>query len=105
MFRTHLCVIYRLVSGWDSETPLDVELGKVVRQVQVDQKKRHVKIRTTDRKSITADVVVVAVPLGVLKNGDLFFDPPLSAERKNAINKMGKTLGIQTILTTVSKWL
>ncbi|XP_064596762.1 uncharacterized protein LOC135463432 [Liolophura sinensis] len=82
-------IVNRLVSGWDSETPLDVELGKVVRQVQVDQKKRKVKIRTTDRKSITADVVVVAVPLGVLKNGDIFFDPPLSVERKNAINKMG----------------
>ena len=37
----------------------------------------------------TFDAVIVTVPLGVLKAGGIRFDPPLSNERKDRIDRMG----------------
>lgn len=84
----------RLLSGISfNERPLDLEMNKVVRQIFVtsdagsDQKK--LLIRTTDRQQIQADAVIVAVPLGVLKSGELLFDPPLPSDKVKAIQNMG----------------
>ena len=36
-----------------------------------------------------ADYVIVTVPLGVLKEGSITFDPPLSQAKQNAIKAAG----------------
>jgi len=40
-------------------------------------------------KIFTADKVVVALPLGMLKNNNVIFDPVLPSEKLNAINSLG----------------
>lgn len=41
---------------------------------------------------IEADAVLITVPLGVLKAGDIEFTPPISAERNGAIDRLGMGL-------------
>ncbi|KAK2077801.1 hypothetical protein QBZ16_004649 [Prototheca wickerhamii] len=41
-----------------------------------------------DGRSFRADAAVVAAPLGVLKAGDLRFDPPLPARKREAMRRM-----------------
>lgn len=84
----------RLLSGAGfSEKPLDLEMNKVVRQLKVTSDsvsgQKKIKIRTSDRNQRQADAVIVAVPLGVLKSGDLVFEPPLPSEKLKAIQAMG----------------
>ena len=43
----------------------------------------------TSRGVVTADRVIVTVPLGVLKAGTLTFDPPLSEAKRAAIARLG----------------
>lgn len=43
----------------------------------------------TAKGSTSFDAVIVTVPLGVLKTGSIRFDPPLSKDRANRINRMG----------------
>jgi polyamine oxidase len=43
----------------------------------------------TSRGVVTADRVIVTVPLGVLKAGTITFDPPLSAAKRAAIARLG----------------
>lgn len=69
-------------------------MNKVVRQLKVTSDpvsgQKKIKIRTSDRNQRQADAVIVAVPLGVLKSGDLVFEPPLPSEKLKAIQAMGK---------------
>jgi polyamine oxidase len=44
---------------------------------------------TTDRGAFEADRVIVTVPLGVLRNEDVEFDPPLPAKKVQAIERLG----------------
>jgi monoamine oxidase len=43
---------------------------------------------STDKGDFEGDYVLVTVPVGVLKAGVITFDPPLSAEKQNALNLM-----------------
>lgn len=43
----------------------------------------------TNRGEMTADLCVVTVPLGVLKSDLITFDPPLPAEKRGAIERIG----------------
>lgn len=43
----------------------------------------------TSQGTITADRVIVTVPLGVLKAGTITFDPPLPEAKRHAIDKLG----------------
>ncbi|ORB29403.1 flavin monoamine oxidase family protein [Mycolicibacterium parafortuitum] len=43
----------------------------------------------TARETITADRVIVTVPLGVLKAGTITFDPPLPDAKRDAIARLG----------------
>jgi len=80
----------RIVSGSSGDDfPIKVELGKVLRNVKVDHERKKVLVRTTDRKQATADAVVIAVPLGVLKSDAIWFEPRLSDEWYKAINEIG----------------
>ena len=44
---------------------------------------------STNNGSFTADVVLVAVPLGVLKANDITFSPPLPEQKQLAIERLG----------------
>jgi monoamine oxidase len=43
----------------------------------------------TAQGNVTADRVIVTVPLGVLKAGTITFDPPLPEAKRNAIERLG----------------
>ncbi|MGK2933117.1 MAG: FAD-dependent oxidoreductase [Solirubrobacterales bacterium] len=48
-----------------------------------------VRVETDDGEELTADLVVVSVPIGVLKAGSIGFDPPLPAVNQRAIDGLG----------------
>lgn len=66
---------------------LDVRLSTVVRSVT--QSTTGVAVGLADGSTITADDVVVTVPLGVLQAGDVTFDPPLSETVTGAMGRLG----------------
>lgn len=52
-----------------------------------------VTVTTGNGTQLTADYVIVTVPLGVLKQGSIGFQPPLPADKQAAIREMvGKQL-------------
>ena len=65
---------------------VDVQLGEVVSEI--DYTSPVVKI-TTPSNVYEADCVLVTVPLGVLKSGDISFIPPLPPEKQAAIDRLG----------------
>lgn len=83
-------LVDRIVAGHGTQKPVKVELNKVVRNIKVDNNRKKVLVRTTDRKQAEADRVIVTVPSGVLKKKDLIFDPPLSKDWYHAINNLGR---------------
>ena len=76
-------VLETLVDGYD------VTLGTIVDRVQVTDEA--VKVRAGEAE-FGAEAVLVSVPLGVLKSGNIAFDPPLSESRQGAINRLGMGL-------------
>ncbi|MEM7257079.1 MAG: FAD-dependent oxidoreductase, partial [Pseudomonadota bacterium] len=68
---------------------LDVRLNERVTQiVQIDD---GVQISTSSGM-IDAARVIVSVPIGVLKHGDISFDPPLPAAKQAAIDAIGSAV-------------
>jgi len=45
-------------------------------------------VTTANGTQLTADCVIVTVPLGVLKQGSIGFEPPLPPEKQQAIQEM-----------------
>jgi len=68
---------------------VEVELGAVV--TRIDTSADVVKVDLAD-STYEGDAVLVTVPLGVLKAGDIEFTPPLSADRAGAIARLGMGL-------------
>ncbi|QJQ33489.1 NAD(P)-binding protein [Sphingomonas lacunae] len=69
---------------------IDVRLNHVVSGVTV--RGNGVSVTLADGRRIDADHVLVTVPLGVLKAGDITFDPPLPADKRGAIDRLGMGL-------------
>jgi monoamine oxidase len=69
---------------------LTIQTGAVVESLSQDG--AGVRVTLAGGQSLTADHVVVTVPLGVLKAGDIGFDPPLSTDRQAAIKTLGMGL-------------
>lgn len=67
---------------------LAIELGAPVRRIDIGAGATPVRV-TTDLGVFEADKVLVTVPLGVLKSGDLVFDPPLPDTKRRAIDRLG----------------
>ncbi|XP_060559853.1 uncharacterized protein LOC132719912 [Ruditapes philippinarum] len=84
----------RIVAGSGTELPVKIELNKVVRNIKIDSDRKKVLIRTVDRKQIVADAVIVALPIGVLQNKNVIFEPDLPAKKKKALQDIG--LGYNT---------
>lgn len=66
---------------------LDIRLGHPVTAIACPEDGPAV-VTAGDRK-LTADAVLVTVPLGVLKAGVIAFDPPLPAAKQRAIERLG----------------
>jgi monoamine oxidase len=69
---------------------LQIRTGAVV--TAVTQGPKGVQVTLANGETLAADHVVVTVPLGVLKAGDIAFDPPLAPERQAAIQTLGMGL-------------
>ncbi len=67
-------------------TGLDIRLQTVVSAVTYGNAGVTVKTAT---ETFTGDRVVMTVPLGVLKAGDITFDPALPADKLSAISRLG----------------
>lgn len=83
-----------LAQGYNAVTDLlgrglDIRLRQVVRSVRLAGD--GVVVATADQ-AYFADRVVVTLPLGVLKRGDVAFDPPLPAAHQGAIARIGNGL-------------
>ena len=65
---------------------LDIRLNQVVRSVEYSSNGVRV---TTDTDIFEADGVVITLPLGVLKSGNVQFSPPLPEWKQKAINNLG----------------
>lgn len=68
-------------------TDVDVALGVPVTRVGYDD--RGVSVRFATGESLSADRLVVTVPLGVLQAEGLEFDPPLPFDKRAAIGRLG----------------
>jgi monoamine oxidase len=79
----------RLVA--DASDGLDVRLGCPVRAVRLSATGVVVETEPAqgEGERLTADAVVVSVPLGVLKAGAIRFDPELPALKRAAIERIG----------------
>lgn len=69
---------------------LDIRLKAVVKTVSPAGS--GVRVTLADGRALSADHVVVTVPLGVLKHGDIQFEGGLSRDRRNAIDRLGMGL-------------
>lgn len=86
-----------LPGGYDQLTDglaagLDIRLDQVVRQIRYDEQRVTVTTEPADasgERHFSADCVLVTVPLGVLKHGDIRFVPPLPAPKQRAIRRLG----------------
>ncbi|MFC9087390.1 flavin monoamine oxidase family protein [Nocardiopsis dassonvillei] len=69
---------------------LDVRLEHVVRSVFHDGDGAGVRVDTPDgEETLTADRVLVTLPLGVLKAGGVDFDPALPEDKAGAVRRLG----------------
>lgn len=67
-------------------TGLDIQLSQAVQEIRVEPSAVTV---TTKESRFTADAVIVTLPLGVLKQQGVSFQPALPAEKQRAINALG----------------
>jgi vacuolar protein sorting-associated protein 33A len=73
-------------------TPLNVRLASAVRKISYapeDGPSKPVTVECEDGHTVEADFVVNTIPLGVLKHGNVTFDPPLPAWKTEAIERLG----------------
>jgi hypothetical protein len=66
---------------------LDIRTGTRVTRIRVTPD--GVEVTTADGGRLVADHALVTVPLGVLKAGDIAFEPPLERDRTRAIGALG----------------
>ncbi|QUC19680.1 uncharacterized protein UV8b_03921 [Ustilaginoidea virens] len=72
-------------------TPLDLTSKFVVGRIRYDdaQFDGRATIESEDGMTVEADTVVCTIPLGVLKHGNVTFEPPLPAWKVGAIERLG----------------
>ena|SRR5579859_3916839 len=86
-------------------TPLDIRFNKCIQKIQYSKTpdpatdEPPVTITCADGETLQADAVVVTASLGILKAGDIKFEPDLPERKKGAISRLGFGL-----LNKVRKW-
>ena len=94
---------FRVVGGYDRILPplahdLDIRLSHVVRRVRWSGRGVVLSADGPDGTvEIGADHCVVALPLGVLKAGDVVFDPGLPAGHREAIEALDRTDALKLV--------
>lgn len=68
---------------------LDIQLQQIVEQITYGDDGVIVR---TNQGTLTADRAIVTLPIGVLKSGDVQFEPPLPVAKQNAIAATGAGL-------------
>lgn len=66
---------------------LDIRLGHVLKGVEVDEDGVH--LSDSKGREATFDAVILTVPLGVLKQGNITFSPQLPRRKLDAISRLG----------------
>lgn len=69
---------------------MDIRMNQKVTGVRMTRDGATVSLR--DGSVLEAGHVLITVPLGVLKTGDIAFDPPLPADKREAIDRLGMGL-------------
>lgn len=72
-------------------SPLDIQHKAVVKRIEYasDGSQGPARITLEDGESVDADYVVNTIPLGVLKHGNVEFQPPLPSWKTQAIERLG----------------
>ncbi|KAK6182248.1 hypothetical protein SNE40_009974 [Patella caerulea] len=91
-------LVDRIVGGFEAEAPLDINLRHVVRQIKVDDKRKQILVRFRDGRQISVDAVIVAVPMTVLQNDSLLFEPPLPKEFYKTLHELKLTLSERIVV-------
>lgn len=69
---------------------LDVRLEHVVLEISHDDRGAGVRVETPDgEETLSADRVLVTLPLGVLQAGQVGFTPDLPADKQDAVERLG----------------
>lgn len=79
----YLQILEPLMGGYD------IQLSTIAKQIEITDKK--VKVNTNGQEYVS-DTVLVTVPLGVLKAGDIQFNPPLEKPKQSSIDRLGMGL-------------
>jgi monoamine oxidase len=91
----------QLVNGLASTpTALDIRYNQCVEKITYSRRRSPnwrtvecdeppITVFCKDQGTIQADAVVLTVSLGVLKSGDISFDPELPDNKKDAISRLG----------------
>jgi monoamine oxidase len=74
---------------------LDIRFGEVVNHVRIESDKVWIE---TGEQAWEADRVIITLPLGVLKSGEIKFTPELPASKQSAIARLGVGTVHKTIL-------
>ena len=78
---------------WKCPSQMDVrfehKVKKVICKTRYEEDQKPVKIECANESIIEADQVVVTMPLGVLKDGSVQFEPPLPAWKSGCIERIG----------------
>ncbi|KAL5013763.1 hypothetical protein ScPMuIL_008033 [Solemya velum] len=91
-------LVDRLLGGNFMELPIEMELGKDVRQIKMNDKTKKVIVRTTDLKQRSVDAVIVAVPFNVVKSGAVVFEPSLPKRMHKAMDRIESIAASSLIL-------
>jgi monoamine oxidase len=84
---------------WKLPNPLDVRFNSPVKKIKYNTKPgQPAMVECTNGEIIEADRIVLTVPLGVLKQDSIIFDPPLPERKTTSIQRMGFGLLNKVIL-------
>lgn len=66
---------------------LDIRFGAVVNYIKYDS--NGVEVRTKDGRSFFAKAVILTASIGMVKSGEIVFDPPLPKDKQDALSCIG----------------
>lgn len=65
---------------------------------KIDYSKENILITDSNNNTLTADKVIITVPISILKSNDIEFIPSLPSEKTTAFSKIGMGAGIKVFL-------
>jgi monoamine oxidase len=74
------------------------------RVVNITHSENSIALTDQNGAIYTADKVIITVPLTVLRDGDISFDPPLDASKTNAFQRIGMGAGMKVVMKFSSRF-